>query len=243
MPSDTLHASEGLTERVRALQESSTRLVTLRDRIQTDLEEKQHEVEQLSALVMALTKVGELFRALMDRLVNKQVQAIEGIVSEGLKTIFFDQNLSFEAEVVPRANKIHIDFFIRQGGQDPMAIRDHPMESFGGGPCSLASLTLRILTLLRMKKYPILVLDETLGAVSDEYTEQTGQFLRSMAASLGIVVVLVTHKRAYLEHANVAYHGHEVADGNRLQLVLAQIKTAWERIAEDDTEVFNALPQ
>jgi chromosome segregation ATPase len=198
-------------------------LITLRDKIRTDLDDKAAEVETLSSNILVLTKVGELYRALMDRLVNQQVKAIEGVVSEGLKTIFFDQDLSFEAEVVPRANKIAIDFFIRSGGQSPLAIRDSPLESFGGGPCSLASLTLRILTLLRLKKYPILVLDETLAAVSDEYTEQTGQFLRRMAASMGIVVLLVTHKRSYVEHADVAYQGIEGADGDRQQLVLETI--------------------
>ena len=155
----------------------------------------------MSGRIELLTKVGELFRVLMDILVVKQVHAVESVVTEGLQTIFYDQDLSFEADVGPKYNKVAVEFFIREGSKDnPLSHRGRPLEAFGGGPSSIASLALRILTVLRLKLWPLLVLDEALVAVSDDYIDQTGQFLQSLADKLGFDVMLVTHKPAFLSH-------------------------------------------
>jgi chromosome segregation ATPase len=186
------------------------------------LDDKKAEVEDLSAQIVTLSKVEELFRALMDALVLKQVRAIEKMVTEGLQTIFHDQDLRFEAEVSVKHSKISIDFYFRQGREgDPLTIRGKPLDSFGGGPTSVASLLLRVLALLRLKKFPLLLLDETLAAVSDEYTEKTGQFLRALSTKMGVPLLMITHKPAYLDHATRAYRCSEVTsdDGVRqLQL-------------------------
>jgi len=222
MRSDAIHALEGLGQRVRALNDRSVQLVTLRDRLVAERDGARDEVEDLSKSIELLTKVSELFRVLMDILVVQQVHAVENVVTEGLQTIFHDQDLSFEADVGPKYNKVAVEFFIREGSKDnPLSHRGKPLEAFGGGPSSIASLALRILTVLRLKLWPLLVLDEALVAVSDDYIDQTGQFLQSLADKLGFDVMLVTHKPAFLDHADVAYRCSNVAkeDGTK-KLVL-----------------------
>lgn len=208
MSSDPVHALEGLTARTRELSRRALRLQVARDALVAEVAEKEAEVASLSESIEKLTKVGELLRVLMDRLVLDQVKSIEGIVTEGLHTIFHDQSLAFEAEVGTKYNKVAIDFFLRQGA-DETVIRGHPLESFGGGPSSVASLVLRLLALLRLKKRPLLLLDETLAAVSDEYTDQAGKFLCKLADSTGIDLLMITHKQSYLDHAHLAYQGTE----------------------------------
>lgn len=218
MPGNPVHAVAGVSDRVRALGTRSAQLVALRDRLSDELVRKQTEVEGLSDQIEKLSKVGELFRLLMDLLVDKQVRVVEGVVTEGLQSIFHDLGLSFEAEVTTKYHKVAVDFYMRQGSkEDPLSHRGKPVDSFGGGPSSVASLILRILTVLRLKRYPVLVLDEALAAVSDEYTDQTGRFLASLASKMGIDVLLVTHKPAFLEHADTAYRCEEIAepDGTR----------------------------
>ena len=207
---DPVHAQQGLSwrRRVQALNRNSARVQAVRDQIATDLDTRHREVERLTTQIERLTKVGELLRVLLDRLVLDQVKTIEGIVTEGLQAIFFDQRLSFEADVSQKYNKVAIDFFLRQG-EEAMAIRGHPLESFGGGPSSIASLVLRLLALLRLKRAPLLFLDETLAAVSDDYIDAAGQFLNKLAKNTGIDVLLVTHKQAFLDHADLAYQGSE----------------------------------
>ena len=208
MPSDSIHAVEGLIARTRELSRKATRLQLAREALVDEVAEKEAEVASLSDSIEKLTKVGELLRVLMDKLVLDQVRSIEGVVTEGLQTIFQDQALAFEAEVGTKYNKVSIDFMLRQG-EDENIIRGHPLESFGGGPASVASLTLRLLALLRLKKRPLLLLDETLAAVSDEYTDQAGLFLRKLADTTGIDLLMITHKQSYLDHAHTAYQGAE----------------------------------
>lgn len=215
MPGDALHAGEGLAARVRALGHRSSQLVALRDRLTVELARKQAEIGALSDRIEKLTKVGELLRLLMDLLVNKQVRVVEGVVTQGFQTIFHDQILSFEAEVGTKYNKVSIDFFVRCGAKgDPLSHRGKPLESFGGGPATVASLVLRIITILRLKRFPLLMLDEALLAVSDEYTDQTSRFLARLADKLGIDVLLVTHNHSFLNHANTAYRFESTEGGD-----------------------------
>lgn len=209
MQSDTVCSVERLTtwsRRVRNLSNLGLQLTTRRDTLVQDLKGIRQEAEALEAKYILLLKVGELFRALMDKLVTDQLKLLESVVTEGLRTIFFDQALTFEAELATRYNKVAIDFQLRQG-EGPLAIRGNPMESFGGGPVSVASLILRVLTLIRLKRYPLLFLDETLSAVSDEYVDVTVAFLKRLAEKTGIDILLVTHKHGFLENADYAYRG------------------------------------
>lgn len=227
MQGDAVHAVEGIAERVKALSRRATQLVTLRDRLNRDLAEKETEVQQLGVEIEKLTMVSELFRKLMDLMVDKQVRAVESVVTEGLRSIFHDLDLSFEADVGPKYNKIAVEFFLRHGTkEDPLSHRGKPLDSFGGGPSSVASLVLRILTVLRLKRFPILFLDEALAAVSVDYVDQTGLFLTSLAQRMKIDILLVTHQQGFVEHADRAYRCSESIgeDGTTRWLSLRSLK-------------------
>lgn len=200
------------------------RLEAFRDRSVSDLDSLEKEIEDLTGRLEVLDQVGTLFRVLMDKLVLGYVKSIESVVTEGLTTIFSDQDLVFEAEVTQRYNKIAIDFFFKQDKGD-YSVRGRPEDSFGGGPTSIASFILRVLALLRLKRYPLLLLDETFAAVSDDYVDQTGLFLRKFSESTGINILLVTHKPAFTDHASFAYTGSlEEVDGGGEQLKLKRLK-------------------
>lgn len=209
MYGDVLLDVDGLSaieRRVRAVQDTRTRLTTLRDQVAGDLAEKEREVVDLASEVEMLTKVSELFRLLMDQLIEQQVRVVEKIATEGLRTVFYDTHLSLEADVDPKYNKISVEFFLRKGAKEnPASHRGKPLESFGGGCSSFVSLVLRILAVKKLKLFPMLILDESLGAVSEEYVDLTGQFLRAFAEKLGFDIVLVTHKPAFVDHAHGAY--------------------------------------
>lgn len=220
MPGDEVLSVEELSPRLKAAGGKLSRLQTLRDQLKGDLDRKRSEVEDLSAQIVLRSKVEELFKALIDALVMNQVQAIETMVTEGLQTIFFDQDLKFEAEVRPKYNKVSIEFFIKQLEKGGLEIKGKPLESFGGGPASVASLLLRVLTLLRLQKHPLLLLDETLGAVSDDYTDNTGRFLQVLSAKMKVPILMITHKPAYLDHAQTAYRCQEVEEGGQRRIEL-----------------------
>jgi DNA repair ATPase RecN len=214
------------SQRVRQLQNSAIRLKSVRDQLTTELVSKEEEIAELTRRQEVLTKVSELYRVLMDQMVMGQVRTIEAIVSEGLRTIFFDQDLSFKAEVGTSRGKVSVDFFICQGDPEKGGIKGPPLDAFGGGPTSIASLILRILTLLRLKRKRILLLDETLAAVSDDYIEATGQFLQKLAEGSELSLLMVTHKPAFLDHASRSYQGDTKTEGVRNEFVVKKLRGA-----------------
>ena len=206
MSGDPVHAVSRLRSRLDEVRDTAVRLKAIRDRLRQESERNSVEVERLEARLERQTKIGELFRVLMDKMIHDQVKVIEDVVTEGLQVIFGTE-LSFEVELTTKRNKVWIDFFIRSGDKsDPMSHRGRPLESFGGGPSSVVSLILRLLTMMRLKNFPLLVLDETLGAVSEYHVEKTGQFLRSLVEKSGYSVFFVTHVMGYLDHADRAYN-------------------------------------
>jgi hypothetical protein len=205
---------DALAKRLAKVRDRTTRLSVSRDSLVQDLAKKEKEVEALTVLTEKLTKVMELFRRLLNLLLEGQVRKLEELVTGGLNSIFDGMNLSLESDITLKYNKVAIDFFFRRWEKsNPSSHRGRPLDSFGGGPASIASLALRILTILRLNLYPLLVLDESLGAVSVDYEDNTSKFLRTLANKAGISILLVTHKPGLAEHANTSYSCHEVVEG------------------------------
>lgn len=228
MQGDAVHAQQALTasQRVKALVQRASRIQAVRDQAREELETRGKEIDRLAQRIDVLVKVGELFRALMDRLVMSHVRSIEAVITEGLRTIFFDQNLTFEAEIATRRDRICIDFFIRQE-RGRQVIRGRPMTNFGGGPATIASFVLRLLVLMKLKRTPMLFLDETLSAISPEYIEQTGLFLKKLSTSTKTPILLVTQQHAFIDAATVSYAGTEEAkDGKAAHVVVHKVRGA-----------------
>lgn len=226
MSSNAVHAVQGLSwaNRAKSVAETATRLRTIRDQLKQQRESKAQEVLELKARADRLIKVGELFRKLMDLLVDSQVKLVESVVTKGLQSIFHDQDLRFEAKLSSKYNRTFIEFSLSRGDPENGGHRGSPLESFGGGPTSFAGLVIRILTMIRLKRRPLLLLDETLSAVSDEYVEATGQFLHRLATAekSPIDLLLVTHKHAFLEHADTSYQCSEVVGSDGTSWITAK---------------------
>lgn len=193
---------------MKALTQRASRIQALRDQVREELDTRCQEIDKLSVRIDVLAKVGELFRALMDKLVMSHVRSVESVITDGLRSIFFDQTLTFEAEIATRRDRICIDFFIRQE-RGTHVVRGRPLTNFGGGPATIASFVLRLLVLMKLKRAPMLFLDETLSAISPEYIDQTGLFLKKLAASTGTPILLVTQQHAFIDSASVAYTASE----------------------------------
>lgn len=226
MLGDPLRDVDGIAKRYESAVERHTRLTVLRDQLQEELVAKEKEILTLGSEIETLSKVGELFRVLMDLLVEKQVKLVERIGTRGVQSVF-DPQLSLESSVEPKYNKISVEFFFRKGDKDhPASYRGKPLESFGGGPCSFVSLIFRVLAVKKLNLWPMLVLDESLGAVSDEYIEGTGKFIRELVEQLGFDILLVTHKPAFLEHATSSYRCTDEAEDDGVSSYVV-LKKAW----------------
>jgi hypothetical protein len=225
--SNEVHALTGKVgrrQRLETLRTKATKVKALRDQLTSELDEKERDLESLSSRLAILANVSELYLMLLDRMVKGQVKVIDEVVTHGFQTIFFDQNIRFETELSSKYNKVSADFFVCDGDPNKGGTRGDPLESYGGGPATIASLTLRLLTILRLKRRKFLLLDETLSAVSDEYVENTSLFLKGLADTMGLDIFLVTQKHSYVDYAPTAYQADTKIEGGRSHLTLRRAR-------------------
>jgi len=199
-----------------------SRMATLSDRVarvqarHTLLGEREvsltEELEHLETDLKVLDKVSELFKHLVERHVNAYADNFSALVTEGLQAIYHDQDVAFDIVVGQKRGKVDVSFLTSQAGRD-----GDPLQSFGGGVASVESLLLRILVLLKTGMARYLFLDESLAALSVEYVDTCGEFLRKLCERFDVNVLLVTHNDGFLEHATVAYKGRMGSNG-RLKL-------------------------
>jgi DNA repair exonuclease SbcCD ATPase subunit len=77
------------------------------------------------------------------------------------------------------------------------------LEARGGGMAVVVGFILRlVMVLLTPDARKILFLDESFTFVSESYTGRLAEFLAEIAGRTGVQIVLITHDRAYAEHAD-----------------------------------------
>jgi hypothetical protein len=156
-------------------------------------------------------------KAVLDELIKKfigfQLDRIKEYVSYGLKTVISDQDITFDCQVTTKMNKPWVDLLTvnKQG------ISENALEAFGGSVAQIESLILRVLAILQLKLYPILILDESLNAVSEDYLPATSILLKELTKQLGIKILLVTHNKAVLNEADRVYRAVDTRDGLKFE--------------------------
>jgi hypothetical protein len=188
--------------RLQALRAGLAHQLARRELMLKNQEHLTAEVDRLRREDLVLERVGALFRHLLQTSATAYADGVSGMVTEGLRAIFHDQELDFKVLLEERHGKIHAVFRTHNLGQD---VEGGALDSFGGGVAAVQSLLLRILVLLKSGQAPYLFLDESLVALSEEYVPACGAFLSRLCKDLGVHVLLVTHNKAFLEEADLAY--------------------------------------
>lgn len=207
MRDHTLRRFDGLTSKLNHLKQRGAVLASRRDSLIREKDHLEAEVVRLSSRALLLGQVGELYRLLLDRMVLSQASNMASMVTEALQAVFPGLDLTLKAQMGARAGKVTLDFILSRVDHE-----GDPLDTFGGGPTSLVSLLLRVLLLLKTGRAKLLFLDESLAAVADIYVEGTSRFLAALAESTGTTLVLITHKKAFGDEADMRYQATEVAN-------------------------------
>ena len=211
---------ETLEDRYDAVLKKMDRLRAERSALVKRERQLEEEIESNEDQGRVLIKVEELFKHLLDKYVHRYAESFSQVVTEGLQAIFHDQDIGFDIVVGQKNGKVWIDFETVQDG-----VRGQALQSFGGGVSSVESLLLRLLVLLKTGLAKYLILDESLAALSEEYVDEAGQFIRRMSEELGVNVLLITHNKAFLDHAHTAYQADQDLSGERDRLTLKKLAT------------------
>lgn len=192
---------ENLENNLESLNESLTELIIARKQIINNQKNLEQEIKNLEEQEDTLEKVSNLFKHLLDILLEKKKKDIEQLVTYGLKTVIDDQDLKFHIDIEPKYNSIYTTFRTEQVG----IMDGDVIDNFGGGIVNIESFLLRIITLFQTKLSPYLILDESFANLSEDYVENCSKLLKSLCEQLGLTILLVTHQPVMLSHADKVY--------------------------------------
>jgi len=149
--------------------------------------------------------VVKLFQATIDQELASEVEVVEQLLSEGLGSVFDDQDLEVKGEVAVERGKVSLSLVTVQKQDDGTETRGVSTASFGGSVTTVQSILLRILVVLKRGLRPVFVLDESLAAFDADYASNAGSFLRTLCSKLGIDMLVVTHDSALFDQAQTRY--------------------------------------
>lgn len=190
---------------IDGVRSSADRASALRDASVLRLGNTKKEIKRLENQEGLLDLVSELFRRLIDREVETGVKAVEKLQSEGLQSVFPDQDLTVEANVEVVRGKVSVDLTTVHKREDGTVIKGQSIDGFGGSVTTVQSVLLRIIVLFRRGLRPFLLLDEALPAFDSDYIVNVGQFLKVLCGRLGIDILMVTHNQALVDSVDNAY--------------------------------------
>lgn len=194
-----------ISESLEGLRSDLSAAVALRDSAKRRLGEAQGKVLLLEGEESLLDRVADLFRALIDREVIDNANTAQDLLTEGLQAVFDDLDLSVRADVDVQRGKVAVDLVTLQRHADGRVTEGAATEVYGGSVATVESVLLRIVVLTRRGLRPLLLLDESLGAVAEHYVPRVGQFLSLLAQRMDLDVLAVSHNPSLVEAASTAY--------------------------------------
>ena len=185
----------------------------LRDGLRARLSETQASIGRLREEADLLDRVSELFRLLIDTEVTIGIQAVEKLQTEGLRSVFDDQDLSVRSVVDIQRGKVSVDLItVQRQGSGPVPsdpdgdIEGASNDAFGGAVSTVESVLLRVAIILRRGLRMFMWLDETLPAFDSQYVVNMGRFLSVLCKRLHMDILCVTHNHLLADAADKRYH-------------------------------------
>jgi len=195
---------------IQGVRSQLDRAVGFRDAIGSKLDAAQTEVKDLEARDELLNLTSQLIRVMIDREVTEAVQAVERLVTEGLQTVFDDQNIRLRTVVEESRGKVSVSLVTVEAKDSGIEIEGAGNDSFGGSVVTVQSVIMRVIVMLRRGLRPLLFLDESLVAFDANYIGNMAQFLSALCDRLGLNIVLVTHNPMLVDAANKVYRTKQV---------------------------------
>ncbi len=196
--------TQSLESRLAAIRGGVQRLTAYRDVLQGQADSLDSKEKELRYRADLHQKCSEVFKTWLEDSMRKNVDSMAELATTGLQHVIHDQKLTFRIKQEPKYNRLSMRFVLEEDGNE-----GDPLSSYGGGAAVIVSLVLRVAVMARMRMANLLLLDESMVAVSDSYIPMAASFMRQLAEQTGINILMVTHKPEFLNHAHVAYEGHK----------------------------------
>lgn len=194
-----------LLDDLDSLRADMSRAEAIRDSAIKRLSEAEIRVLQLESEISLLDKVADLFRFLIDKEVIDNAKTAQDLLTEGLQAVFDDLDLSVRSDVNVERGKVSVDLITVQKDTDGTTTEGLATDAYGGSVATVESVLLRLVVLTRRGLRPLLLMDESLGAVAERYVPRVGRFLSLLSERLGVDILVVSHNPVLVEAATNAY--------------------------------------
>lgn len=135
---------------------------------------------------MEVTKEASEFIQLQLNLFNKKyIDRIEGLINKALSFIFFDA--SYEAKLEIKDKKLEV--LLKDNDKNLIK----PLSKVGGGIRIVISVFLQVFFIIERKLERIMLLDESLYAVSEAYRERFYSFLKLNSKENNFYLLVISH--------------------------------------------------
>lgn len=190
---------------ISSLRSAVDQIKGFREATRRRLADNEQEIAKLELESDLLGRVSDVFRSMIDREILHSVKAVERLLTEGLQSVFDDQDLKVSATVSVVRGKVSVDLKTIQQGTDGSVTEGACGDAFGGAVLTVQSILMRVIVMLRRGMRPVLFLDETLPALDNNYAANMGRFLGKLCDKLGLDILLVTHNPILADAAQHAY--------------------------------------
>jgi DNA repair ATPase RecN len=157
-------------------------------------EEHEHQLEvdardlaNLQKTVTLSVSAQEVLRSTARKFFTDSKAEIEDVLSQTLTRIFADDyRIVLEVSETSKRAKLMV---FKTGFEEPVPTKD----GTGAGVLAVASFVLRVYFIVKFNLLPLLVMDEKLVEVANQYVPVVGEFIQYLCRTYGLDIFLITH--------------------------------------------------
>lgn len=158
------------------------------------------DIQRLISEVAVLDSCATFFNKTIELKVDEVSTKIEDIINKGLAYIY-SADYKFKLHKSIKRNKTTFSFELINIETGVSGFS----ETYGGGIMALISFLFRIVVIAILNKPRLIMLDETLSAVSIEYQEKLSTFIKQIADDMGFTIIIISHQPTLAEKCNLQY--------------------------------------
>lgn len=166
------------------------------------------EIAQISQNIQLLDDALTIFKTLQDKLTQVHIDHITKLVNHALETVFNDDQLQYSIRIDTnqQRNNNTAQFYLLTTENN--ITTETLLQNNGFGIQSLIGFTLQIYFILQQNQAHLLLLDESLTAISTDKLPRLKQFIHEISKQYDFHFVLIAHMESLFELADYTYTVH-----------------------------------
>lgn len=166
------------------------------------------EIAQISQKIQLLDDALTIFKTLQDKLTQVHIDHITKLVNHALETVFNDDQLQYSIRIDTnqQRNNNTAQFYLLTTENN--ITTETLLQNNGFGIQSLIGFTLQIYFILQQNQAHLLLLDESLTAISTDKLPRLKQFIHEISKQYDFHFVLIAHMESLFELADYTYTVH-----------------------------------